>query len=53
MDEFADSKPGRNRTADVRKLPQHIDVVEKGIAEPLSGGWKVGPGVFENVLKIS
>jgi hypothetical protein len=35
-----------------REALQKIDVVEKGVAETFSGGGKVGPGIFEDVLEI-
>ena len=47
-----DSGAAVNRTADVRESLQKINVVKKGVAEAFSGGRKVGPRVFEDVLEI-
>jgi hypothetical protein len=34
------------------KGSQQADVVEKSVAETLSGGWKVDPGIFEDAFEV-
>ena len=53
MNQLANAGSTCHGAADIRKGPQQADMVQKGIAEPFSGGRKVDPGIFEDALEIS
>ena len=52
MHELADSGPSVHRTADVWEASQKLDVVQDGGTERFGGGWKISPGVGQDLLKI-
>jgi hypothetical protein len=52
MYQLAHSRTPLNQAADVRETLEKLNMIEYGVAEPLSAGGKVGPGIGEDSLKI-
>jgi hypothetical protein len=52
MHQLAHSGSPLNRSADVRKSFEQLDVIEYGVAKPLGAGGKGGPGVGEYALEV-